>query len=164
MSGQRDPAASPLCDQCGFPLLRKGRARMGHPRRWLCGRVKPRPPATPAKIAALGLSPLCRALPFFVIGGGQSGFIRRSSGEFGRGEEEWAVVTAHAPVAPDESEKEERARSIQPRHRLNPRTINFKIAAVRAALQPNSKHESITHYFSFASVSRRSELKKCAAS
>jgi hypothetical protein len=119
---------------------------------------------TPAKIAALGLPLLCRALPFFVIGGCQSGFIRGSSGVLGRGEEERTVVTAHAPVAPDKSEKEERARSIQPRHRLNPRTINFKIAAVRTALQPNSKHESITHYFSFATVSRRSELKKCAAS
>src|ERR1700693_658478 len=118
----------------------------------------------PAKIAALGLPPLCRALPFFVIGGGQSGFIRRSNGVLGRGQEEWTVVTAHASVAPDQSEKEERGRSIQPRHRLNPRTINFKIAAVRTALQPNSKHESITHYFSFATVSRRSELKKCAAS
>jgi hypothetical protein len=59
------------------------------------------------------------------------------------------VVTAHAPVAPDKPEKEERARSIQPRHRLNPRTIDFKIAAVRTALQPNSKHETITLYFTF---------------
>ena len=41
----------PLCDQCGSHpfdfaqgrLLRKGRARMVHPRRWLCRRVKPRP-------------------------------------------------------------------------------------------------------------------------
>jgi hypothetical protein len=31
-----------LRDQCGFPLLRKERARMGHPRGWLCRRVKPR--------------------------------------------------------------------------------------------------------------------------
>jgi hypothetical protein len=119
---------------------------------------------TPAKIAALGLPPLCRALPFFVIGRGQSGFIRRSNGVLGRGEEEWTVVTAHTSVTPDKSEKEERARSIQPRHRPNPRTINSKIAAVRTALQPNSKHESITLYFSFATVSRRSEPKKCAVS
>jgi hypothetical protein len=73
-------------------------------------------------------------------------------------------VTAHAPVAPDKSEKEERTGSIQPRHRLNPRTINFKIAAVRTALQPNSNHESMILYFALAAVCRRSDFKKCAAS
>jgi hypothetical protein len=51
-------------------------------------------------------------------------------------------MPAHTPVAPDKPEKEEREHSIQPCHRFNPRTVNFKIAAVRAGVQPNSIHEN----------------------
>jgi hypothetical protein len=40
------------------PPLRKGRARMGHPRRWLCVRVKRRPPADSLTFTRTGVSAL----------------------------------------------------------------------------------------------------------
>ena len=64
---------------------------------------------------------------------GLGAFLADRAGVLGRGKEQWAVVTALALVAPDELEKEEYTRSIQPRLRLNPRTVNFMIAAPRTA-------------------------------
>jgi hypothetical protein len=71
---------------------------------------------------------------------GLGAFLADRAGVLGRGKEQWAVVAALALVAPDELEKEEHTRSIQPRLRLNPRTVNFMIAAPRTAFPPNSEH------------------------
>jgi hypothetical protein len=59
---------------------------------------------------------------------------------FAHRKEDWTVVTEFTEVAPDNLEKEERTRSIQPCQRLNPGTVKFKIAAVGTAFPPNSRH------------------------
>ena len=70
------------------------------------------------------------------------GFLGADSvGIFGHWKEDWTVVTELTEVAPDNLEKEEHTRSIQPCQRLNPRTVKFEIAAVRAAFPPKSKHD-----------------------
>jgi hypothetical protein len=51
-----------------------------------------------------------------------------------------AVVLPQTHVAPDKLEKEEHARTLQPRNRL--RTVHFKTETVRAASQPNSTHRN----------------------
>lgn len=83
----------------------------------------------------------------FAIGMGLGGFHSRADRVrvFGCRKEDWTVVTDFALVAPDKLEKEDHTRSIQPRQRLSPRTVNFMIAAVRTAFQPNSKHDNNTY-------------------
>lgn len=78
---------------------------------------------------------------------GLGAFLADRAGVLGRGKEQWAVVAALALVAPDELEKEEHTRSIQPRLRLNPRTVNFMIAAPRTAFPPNSEHNDKYLFF-----------------
>jgi hypothetical protein len=46
----------------------------------------------------------------------------------------------HAVVAPGKLEKEEPARTIQPRFRLG--TVHVKAAAVRTAIQSNPAHDN----------------------
>jgi hypothetical protein len=59
-----------------------------------------------------------------------------------RREEQWAVVTVLALVAPDKLEKEDYTHSIKPGPRLSLGTVNFVIAAVRTALPSNFKHNA----------------------
>ncbi len=82
---------------------------------------------------------LCRVLGFFVVCMG--GFLCAGRvGIFGHWKEDWTVVTEFTEVAPDNLEKEEYTRSIEQCQRLTPRTVKFKIAAVRTAFPPNSTH------------------------
>ena len=83
----------------------------------------------------------------FVVGMGLGGFHSRADRVrvFGRGKEDWTVVTEFVLVAPDKVKKEKPTPSLQPCKWLSPRTVNFMIAAVRTAFQPNSKHDNNTH-------------------
>ena len=82
---------------------------------------------------------LCRAVSPFVVGLDLSALLRGSSGVFKRGRKEWPVVTAHASMAPHKPEKQKHACTIEPR--LWPRTIHFKAAAIRTAVQPDPMHD-----------------------
>ena len=69
-------------------------------------------------------------------------FLSGSCGVFGRWKQERTVVLAHASMTPGKIEQEERTDSFHPCGWL--RTVNFKIAAVRArVIQPDLKHYKI---------------------
>jgi hypothetical protein len=81
---------------------------------------------------------LRRTLPLFFFGHDLDWLLRRRGRS--RGQEERAIVTTHAGMAPYNLDEEETAHFIPPRFGLG--RIDLTISAIRTVLQSNPPHEN----------------------